>query len=627
MAAWKFVQRAALVVVVAWLAANVADAADVKTLGPNGGDVRRLAYAPDNPDRIYLGTSSGRLYVSNNGGASWTQFARLGSNFDYVLDNITIDPRHPRTMYVAGWSIERNTGELFRSRDGGNSWTSLPGMNGKSIRSLAMAPSDSKILVTGALDGVFRSNDGGDSWKLISPPNHPDIKNIQSVAIDPKDPDIVYAGTWHLAWKTADAGQSWRQIKRGMIDDSDVFSIIVDRDRPDIVYASACSGIYRSQNAGELFTKVQGIPFSARRTRVLKQDPNHPEIVYAGTTEGLWRTNDSGVHWTRISAPQLIINDVMVDPRDSNHVMLATDRSGIMRSTDNGRSFSQSNDGFTHRQVTAVLVDRTNPQVVYAGVVNDKQFGGVFVSRDSGTNWAQLSLGLGGEDVFTLGQDSKGQLYAGTNRGLFRYMTKSKMWVRIYPAGHDRSFQVNALAIDGSNLIAVGPSGMVFSRNGGQTFAAQPQAGNQGFMAVNANGSAMVAATHTAMLSSTDGGRRWNSVHYPSVSYIRNMMVDHSGQIWMTSPQGAFYRDPSGNWEKVQGLSDLPVAFAFDPYGNRVLAATTSSGIYATQDGKHWEMVANAGVPVRTLAVKDGQVFVGTMFDGVISFPMSESHR
>jgi len=43
-----------------------------------------------------------------------------------------------------------------------------------------------------------------------------------------QDPNTVYAGTWHLAWKTADGGATWQQIKKGMIDDSDVFSVIVD---------------------------------------------------------------------------------------------------------------------------------------------------------------------------------------------------------------------------------------------------------------------------------------------------------------------------------------------------------------------------------------------------------------
>ena len=206
-------------------------------------------------------------------------------------------------------------------------------MHGKSIRAMAIAASDSKTLVAGALDGVFRSTDGGKNWQKISSSNQ-EIHNIESIAVDPKNPDVVYAGTWHLAWKTDDGGASWHHINKGMIEDSDVFSIIVDSTNPSVVFASACSGIYKSQSAGDSFQKIQGIPFSARRTRVLKQDPSNPAIVYAGTTEGLWKTTDAGKTWNRVSNSDVVVNDVMVDPRNSQRVMLATDRAGVLASDD-----------------------------------------------------------------------------------------------------------------------------------------------------------------------------------------------------------------------------------------------------------------------------------------------------
>src|SRR5581483_10788064 len=160
------------------------------SLGPDGGDVRSLAYDPRNPDRIFLGTSAGQLYLSKDGGSSWSRLAQLGDDDDYVLDNIAVDPQAPNTIYVAAWSIVRNHGDLFRSRDGGRTWQGLPGMQGKSMRALALAPSDPRILVAGALDGVFRSDDGGDTWRRISPATHGEIKNIESLAIDPRTPDI-----------------------------------------------------------------------------------------------------------------------------------------------------------------------------------------------------------------------------------------------------------------------------------------------------------------------------------------------------------------------------------------------------------------------------------------------------
>ena len=107
-----------------------------------------------------------------------------------------------------------------------------------------------------------------------------------------------------------------------------------------MVYLSACSGIYKSENAGALFRKIQGIPTEARRTRVLMQDPENREVVYAGTTEGLYKTVNGGKTFTRMTDADVIVNDVYVDPTDSNRVLLATDRGGVLASNDAGVTFA-----------------------------------------------------------------------------------------------------------------------------------------------------------------------------------------------------------------------------------------------------------------------------------------------
>src|SRR5204863_4404604 len=106
------------------------------------------------------------------------RFAHLGTNDDYVLDHIVIDPQNPKHIYVSAWSLEnQQVGDVFRSRNGGKDWEAMGGMHGKSVRAMSLSASDGKVLVAGALDGVFRSRDGGNNWERISPPNHAEIKN------------------------------------------------------------------------------------------------------------------------------------------------------------------------------------------------------------------------------------------------------------------------------------------------------------------------------------------------------------------------------------------------------------------------------------------------------------------
>ena len=387
-------------------------------VGPAGGDARALISFPGEPKHLLLGTTNSWLYESVDEGASWHRLAKLGSDDGFVLDSIVVDSVDPATIYVGTWNNSTDGG-LWISHDAGRTWSEQAQFKGQPVHALAQAPSDPKILYAGTLQGIFRSSDGGATWDQISPPDSHEIHEIESLAIDPANADTVYAGTWHLPWKTTDGGKTWHNIKQGLIVDSDVFSIIVDPEHPRVVYLSACSGIYKSENAGTLFRKVQGIPSEARRTRSLMQDPEKRDVVYAGTTEGLYKTENAGKTFKPMTDSDVVVNAVYVDPGDSNRVLLATDRGGVLASDDAGATFTASNEGISERKVAAVLVDRGNSQVLYAGVVNDKNYGGVFRSSDGGAHWEQLGTGLAGSDVFALAETKDGHVVAGTSHGIF----------------------------------------------------------------------------------------------------------------------------------------------------------------------------------------------------------------
>jgi photosystem II stability/assembly factor-like uncharacterized protein len=408
--------------------------------GPWGGDVRALVASPADSSVLYLGTSDGQIFRSKDAARTWQRLHPGLERRGLSVDHIVIDPRNPNTVYAGAWAVARDEqGGVFRSDDGGERWKVLEGTKGLSVRSLAMAPSDSNFLIAGSanddpnLNGVYRSTDAGKKWERISPVGDKEIRNIESVAIDPRDTRVMYIGTWHLPWKTTDAGASWKQTGYkavGMIDDSDIFGISVNPANADQVYINACSGIYRSGSAGEKWLKIPGIPFSARRTYKLLVHPSNPKIIFAGTSEGLWRSKDDGKKWMLLTSKTLVIRSIVVTPDNPSRVLIATDDLGIRTSDNLGDDFADSNVGFINRHVLAIMPDATERGRLLASVFHDGSGGSVFTSVDGGESWQPSSRGLSGRDVFSFYQmpDNPSVIYAGTNNGVYRSNDRGSNW-------------------------------------------------------------------------------------------------------------------------------------------------------------------------------------------------------
>lgn len=648
-------------------------AVDWLPFGPNGGDARSIVADPSDHAHLFLGGVNGWIYESRNGGAAWKRLARVGKRDDLVLDEILVDDANPKHILVGAWVPGSKDGGLFVSKDGGMNWVMQPQLAGQSVLSLTVAPSDHKVLVAGTLQGVYRSTDAGLSWKRISEEGSQELHEIESLAIDPVDPQIIYAGTWHLPWKTVDGGEHWTNIKQGVIDDSDVFSIIVDPKDPLVVYASACSGIYKSENGGEKFAKVQGIPSTARRTRVLMQDPQHLNVVYAGTTEGLFKTEDSGKSWTRTTGPEVIVNDVYVDPTASNHLVVATDRGGVLVSEDGGTTFLPANEGFSARQITSYQQDAQHG-LIYVGVVNDKEWGGVFSSDNGGLTWTQRSGGLGGRDVFSLGMSSNGTLLAGTGHGI--YMLSGDQWARVEDSqekgegvssngaekkvssakvvrrvvqlkgrradtksgsaqetgtavmaaklvGSDGS--VYAMATAGDAVYAATSAGILRSVTAGKSWSRVEGLAAGEWRFVAAAKQVVVAATlRSAMMSSE--GKSWIAVKLPEeLKQLAAVAVDGSGRVWVGGGEGVFSSEDAGkSWQTLPGLALRDVnSLFYDVASQQVLLTTNRANTiaYSVHLPERTVQYWSTGWNLRLVRPVGDHLVAATLFDGMVVQP------
>ncbi len=623
-----------------------------RPIGPFGGDARSLAADPHNFAHLYLGTSNSQIYSSPDGGQHWSRLSEVAARQDFVIGRLLIHPKDSNILYAGAYTTGNGEGGgVFRSTDSGKTWKELHGMNGQSVRALVFAPSDADRMFAGTLEGVFRSTDAGSSWSRISPKDNAEIHNVESLAVDPRDSNIVYAGTWHLPWKTSDGGTSWVSIKEGILDDSDVFTITVDWSNNSTAYLGACSGIYRTDSAGQQWRKVHGIPFSARRTRAIRQDPQHPTVVYAGTTEGLWKSTDGGGAWTQMTSPTLIVNEVAIDPASPEHVILATDRAGVLESVDGAKSFAQINTGFSHRQIWR-LESWTAPngkKVLAAAARYDKEYGGVFLSED-GVTWRGLPDGLNGADVISLIVGPDGTLVAGATSGLYRFLTDKGVWegfgrlltlVKL-PSGRDgyrgspAEFPIADFAVSSRTLFAATPEGVLWSRDGGATWEHTSPAWD--VERLTSYGKMLIAATTTEGIQiSLNSGAHWTPSSLPASPVQVERLTTDGKRIWAATDHGLFRStdasiDPATiRWE-VLGHG-IPTGTVFDVLldpgdpGRVYVGSAVNNRIYVSRDGgaffepmlESGEEARYIGRPHRLSLGPGGKLYLASDHDGLFS--------
>jgi photosystem II stability/assembly factor-like uncharacterized protein len=625
-----------------------------RQVGPPGGTVISLAADPNNINRLFLGTQDGHVFASTDEGAHWQLWSRIGSGQDDVVTHILVDPRHSNRLYATSWTLTSGGGGVYRSDDGGRNWN-LIGLAHETVRALAQAPTNPKILVAGSLTGVYRSKDEGASWERITPLGHPDLKNFDSLAFDPKDENIIYAGTYHLPWKTENGGKDWFPIQKGMIDDSDVMSIIVDPQNPTNVHATACSGIYHSVNAAQQWSKYQGIPFVFRRTQLIRQDPTNPQVLYAGTTSGLWKTTNEK-DFKRVTPVDWIVNDVIIDPKNPQKLIIGTEREGVQISENGGETFTAANNGFQHQHILDVAVDSERPERALVVLTFDSN--AFMATKDGGTTWATLGGGLKRTDLKHVYAAPTGW-WASLNKGGFmKYEDSAGRWVKTgyfvasaAPAVSSKgkkgaaskqtvsakttsarqsylAFAVNDMVFGKDAWFAATTGGLLVSKDHGTTWR---YAGSDSFvkqaaqsLTASSDGSRVWAIAQKNLLYSADGGARWDAQEL-TFANAGNLRLNHIEEqnLFITSNMGLYSsKDAGKNWSRVD-VRDLQFQ-AVAGSSNALVAALQRRGLLASLDGgKSWQKVndplAEGFFPV-VRAERNGSLLAVSATEGLLSY-------
>ena len=346
-----------------------------RMVGPfRGGRVNAVSGVPGQSNTFFFGSVGGGLWKTTNAGRTWLPvfdgqpIASIGA--------IGVAPSNPQVVYVGTGEADMRSqithgNGVYKSTDGGTTWTHLGLDDTRQIGRVVVDPRRPEIVFVAALGhaygpnadrGVFRSRDGGATWQKVLFKND-DVGAID-LAIDPRDSRIVYATLWNTRrppwsiyppsygpgggiFKSTDGGTSWKPLSAGLPTDGlGRIGIGLSPALPARVYAivdAKQGGLYRSDDAGATWSLV-----SAERRLwdrgwyfcKVTVDPKNADVVYVSNTS-LYRSIDGGKSWTAIKgAPGGDdYHQLWISPDDSQRMVLGSDQGGIV-SVDGAASWS-----------------------------------------------------------------------------------------------------------------------------------------------------------------------------------------------------------------------------------------------------------------------------------------------
>jgi photosystem II stability/assembly factor-like uncharacterized protein len=358
-----------------------------------------IAFDAHNPSFVYVtgGRAGEGLFRSTDDGETFQPLGLTAEQVGSVVEQVSVDPTDPDVIYV---NTERGN---FKSVNGGRRFRAInDGWRADVIHHIALDGDDHPgLYVSTEGKGILKTKTRGRRYEEV--PNTAGGHSPTVIAIAPTDPELILAGTlFGGLFRTADGGRTWTRanVDTGIIRfERELSEIAFDPLDSNNVYFAATthpierSGFYRSTDAGATFQRTESFPGDPR-VRNLAVDPIHPNVICVGNTQfsGPMRSVDGGLSFAGGPILQVHIDDVAIDPTDSNNVYLAgafnlVDFSAVhrvVRSTDGGATYAASDAGLTGLPY-GMVIDPKRPNRLYAWMTT-----GLFMTRDRGTTWTLL---------------------------------------------------------------------------------------------------------------------------------------------------------------------------------------------------------------------------------------------
>lgn len=648
---------------------------------PGMGRINCMAFDPGDKNIIWVGSPSGGLWQSEDGGQNWTvktdQLPNLG------VSDILVHPGNSKIMLIATGDYDaRNTLSVgvLKSQDGGTNWEqtglSCAVSENLTISRMMFHPSRPDTILAATNEGIYKTCDLGDTWLKKTAGDFCDIE------VNPANSTTWYAARRrHGVFKSTDSGESWTRLGNGLPGEGiGRIALAVSKSAPRIIYAAigydytgpnkgyGFYGLYFSEDCGNSWVLRSNQPnvFGARigesvslweyslsqYALVLDVSPGDHNIVYTGSVH-ISKSTDGGKTWNCITkhsdSPRVHCDhhDFAFLPGDNSTVFSCND-GGIFKSTDRGENWVDISQGLVIMQIYRFGLTPQQPDLVITG------------SHDNGSN---LFYGEGihlfsgdGNECLIDPVDPSLLYFSYQNGGLVRSEDAGKSFTVISSGGDPFSW-VTPLAMDpvDSSILYRANKQVLKTEDRGTSWSAVSRDLSLVPLTLIAiapsNPDCLYVSNGADIFKTRDGGYEWEKTNNHGHSGIITGIAVHPFNpqiLWITfggyGPWSSHKKysydyiytkvlrsdDGAGSWANISGqLPDIPVnCIVIDPHSLGVYIGTDLGVFYSSGGRGDWQAFDNnlPNVIVTDLEIhrSTGKIWASTYGRGLWQSPPAE---
>ncbi len=587
-----------------------------RNIGPAimGGRIDDFAVVESNPHIAFVATASAGVWKTSNNGVTWKPL------FDdqpiSSIGNIAVAASDPSILWAGtGEPANRQSSSwgdgVYKSTDGGESWSHMGLENTHHIGGVHIHPRNPDIVYVAAIGhlwgpneerGIYKTTDGGKTWtntKFID-----ENTGFIDLAMDPESPDTLYAAAYQRRrraygfngggpsgglYKTTDGGASWKKLTEGLPSgDMGRIGIDIYRKDPRIVYAiiqNKEGGIFRSEDKGASWTRMSDTNPRPMYYSTIRIDPQNDQRIWVMGSR-MFYSEDGGKTFVddRVTMIHGDFHAMWINPDNSNHMLLGSD-GGIHYSYDRGLTWDFVNT-LALGQFYEVGYDMDTPYNIYGGLQDNGSWGGPVRTRyqQGITNEDWFRVG-GGDGFYTqIDPNDPTTVYVESQNGNLRRLDLESLETKsIRPEPEDGE---DRYRFDWNSPVLLSPHDATTIYYGGNRLFTSKNRGDVWTRSVDLTKNMdrdempiMGVMPSDETLSRNDGISSYGQIITISESPLQ------AGLLYVGTDDGNLQvsRDGGESWTNVfKGLTGVP-----DPtYVSRVVASRYAEGrVYATLDG------------------------------------------